>query len=108
MKKPSTCQKCGAEIRWTITEASKRQAVNAAPDPQGTRAVSRDGRGTWLSRTPTAELPLCGWERLHVPHAATCQPEPEEPLTRCLGLLTLAHDAEPDGTAPERKGADTL
>lgn len=105
MNKPSTCQKCGAEIRWTITEARKRQAVNAAPDPRGTRAVSRDGRGTWLSRTPTAELPLCGWERLHTPHAATCRPEPEEPLTRCLGLLTLADDGDqevgPAGKSPQ-------
>lgn len=92
MNRPATCRACGAAIRWTITEAGKRQAVDATPNPLGTRAVARDGRGTWLSRTPTAELPLCGWERLHIPHAATCRPEPEEPMTRCLGLLTLVDD----------------
>ncbi|MFE7928360.1 hypothetical protein ACFU6S_06400 [Streptomyces sp. NPDC057456] len=92
MGKPSHCHGCGAAIRWTITEAGKRQAVNAVPDPQGTRAVARDGRGTWLSRTPTDELPLCGWERLHMPHAATCQPPEPEPMTRCLGLLTLVDE----------------
>jgi hypothetical protein len=94
MNRPDTCRACGAPIRWTVTEAGRRQPVDAAPHPEGTRAVSRDGRGTWLSRTPTAELPLRGWERLHVAHAANCRAEPEEPLTRCLGLLTLVDDQD--------------
>ncbi|MBK3625471.1 hypothetical protein JHN59_11555 [Streptomyces sp. MBT49] len=100
MGRPSHCNVCGAAIRWTITEAGKRQAVNAAPDAKGTRAVARDGRGTWLSRTPTDELPLCGWERLHMPHAATCRPPEPEPMTRCLGLLNLAEAREQQDGRP--------
>jgi hypothetical protein len=85
MPAPSNCPVCGAAIRWTITEARKRLAVDLAPHPDGNTAVSRDGRGTWLSRRPTEELPVAPYERLHKPHIATCEPEPEP--TRCLGLI---------------------
>ncbi|MGX1513958.1 hypothetical protein [Streptomyces collinus] len=96
MPKPSYCTACGAPIRWTVTEARKRLAVDIAPHPAGNTAVSRDGRGTWLSRRPTEELPLAPFEKLHRPHVATCraQQEPEPELTRCLGLLTLSEARE--------------
>lgn len=90
MPRPSYCTACGAQIRWTITEARKRLAVDAAPDPDGNTAVSRDGRGTWLSRRPTEELPLAPFEKLHKPHVATCADgRAAEPLTRCLGVIRL-------------------
>ncbi|MER7835287.1 hypothetical protein ABTY98_05090 [Streptomyces sp. NPDC096040] len=91
MPRPSTCPTCGAEIRWTVTEARKRLAVDAAPNLAGNTAVSRDGRGTWLSRRPTEELPLAPYEKLHMPHVATCKGRQaaEEPLTRCLGVIRL-------------------
>jgi hypothetical protein len=91
MPRRSYCTACGAEIRWTITEARKRLAVDVKPDPEeGNTAVSRDGRGTWLSRRPTADLPLAPYEKLHKPHVATCKAhEDEEPLTRCLGVIRL-------------------
>ncbi|MEZ7004988.1 hypothetical protein [Streptomyces sp. AD55] len=91
MPPPSICAACGAPIRWTITEGRKRLAVNASPDPAGNAAVSRDGRGTWLSRRPTQDLPLAPYERLHMPHPATCKGREaaEEPLTRCLGVIRL-------------------
>ncbi|MEU0950661.1 hypothetical protein ABZ379_49860 [Streptomyces canus] len=90
--RPSYCTACGAEIRWTVTEARKRLAVDVKPDPkEGNTAVSRDGRGTWLSRRPTEELPLAPYEKLHKPHVATCSARQavEEPLTRCLGVIRL-------------------
>ncbi|MFD5571974.1 hypothetical protein [Streptomyces cadmiisoli] len=88
MPRPSFCPACGAPIRWTVTEARKRMAVDVAPDPAGNTAVSRDGRGTWLSRRPTEELPLAPYEKLHKPHVATCKGrEAEEPQTRCLGVI---------------------
>lgn len=95
MPKPSYCRICGAAIRWTVTEARKRLAVDVAPDPGGNTAVSRDGRGVWLSRRPTEELPVAPYERLHKPHVATCQPpEPEPELTRCLGLINVTAERE--------------
>jgi hypothetical protein len=89
--RPSHCTACGALIRWTVTEGRKRLAVDITPDPEGNTAVSRDGRGTWLSRRPTTDLPLAPYEKLHKPHVATCAaPQAvEEPLTRCLGVIRL-------------------
>ncbi|MGW3971130.1 hypothetical protein ACWEFD_17760 [Streptomyces ardesiacus] len=90
MPRPSHCPTCGASIRWTVTEARKRLAVDAAPHPAGNTAVSRDGRGTYLSRRPTEELPLAPYEKLHMPHVATCPGRQEEvQLTRCLGVIRL-------------------
>lgn len=90
MPGPSHCGLCGAAIRWTITEGRKRLAVDAEPHPDGNTAVSRDGRGTWLSRRPTEELPLAPYEKLHKPHVATCQGrQSDEPMTRCLGIIRL-------------------
>lgn len=96
MPRPSQCPACGAPIWWTVTEARKRLAVDATPHPDGNTAVSRDGRGTWLSRRPTEELPLAPFEKLHMPHVATCraQEEPEPERTRCLGLITLSEVGE--------------
>ncbi|MFF5668864.1 hypothetical protein ACFY8S_01790 [Streptomyces hygroscopicus] len=90
MPSPSCCQVCGAAIRWTITEGRKRLAVDAEPHPDGNTAVSRDGRGTWLSRRPTEELPVAPYEKLHKPHPATCAGrQDDEPMTRCLGVIRL-------------------
>jgi hypothetical protein len=92
MPRPATCHLCGAAIWWTVTEGRKRLAVDARPNPAGNTAVSRDGRGVWLSRRPTEELPLAPYEKLHMPHPATCkgrQQVLDEPVTRCLGLLRL-------------------
>ncbi|MGW7710907.1 hypothetical protein [Streptomyces sp. NPDC054771] len=80
----AVCPVCGQDVVWTITEAGKRLAVDAVPDPVGNAAVYRDGTGTYRSRRPSEELPLMGWERLHVPHVASCG-VPD--ATRCLGLL---------------------
>ncbi|MFE3378802.1 hypothetical protein [Streptomyces anulatus] len=68
-----TCGDCRRPVLWTITQAGKRLAVDPQPDPEGNAAVYRDGAGTYRSRRPSAEMPLMGWERLHVPHLATCQ-----------------------------------
>ncbi|MEU1180579.1 hypothetical protein ABZ464_23555 [Streptomyces sp. NPDC005820] len=90
MPSPSYCGVCGAAIRWTLTEGRKRLAVDAAPHPDGNTAVSRDGRGTWLSRRPTEELPAAPYEKLHKPHVATCKgQQSDEPMTRCLGIIRL-------------------
>jgi hypothetical protein len=102
MPRPSYCPACGASIRWTVTEARKRLAVDAVPNPAGNTAVSRDGRGTWLSRRPTEELPLAPYEKLHMPHPATCKArQEEEPLTRCLGVIRL-DERRPGGGVADR------
>lgn len=67
-----TCGPCGQPVRWSITRAGKRQALNPDPDPTGNTAAYCDGLGTWRSRVPTTDLPQAGHERLFMPHAATC------------------------------------
>jgi len=85
------CHQCGGAVLWTVTEAGKRLAVNARPDPAGNTAAYRDGTGTWRSRRPSEELPLTGWERLYTPHVATCRTQrPEPEMTRRLGVINLA------------------
>ncbi|GIH91973.1 J domain-containing protein [Planobispora siamensis] len=105
------CSRCGADIRWTLTEARKRLAVNAEPDPDGNTAVVRDVAGTLRSRAVTAERPLLPHERLMKPHAATCAPPApgagrrrrkaprpaqarQEALYDVLGVTTTATPAE--------------
>lgn len=90
MRQLSICADCRREVLWTITEAGKRLAVDPAPDPAGNAAVYRDGTGTHRSRRPSDDLPLMGWERLHVPHVATCDGcRPDQQMTRCLGVIDL-------------------
>lgn len=76
---PSICADCRRPVLWTITEAGRRLAVDPVPDPAGNSAVRRDGTGTYLSRRPSEELPIMGWERLHTPHVATCGGRPTAP-----------------------------
>src|SRR3546814_13593483 len=85
MKRYATCHDCRRPILWTITEAGKRLAVDPVPDSAGNTAVWRDGTGTTRSRRPSSELPLTGWERLHMPHVPTC-PARQEPLTNPKGV----------------------
>ncbi|QKW22255.1 hypothetical protein HUT16_27140 [Kitasatospora sp. NA04385] len=66
------CRRCGTPVHWTITASGARLAVDANPCAMGSTAVYRDGIGTIRSRRPTAELPLLPYERLHLPHVATC------------------------------------
>ena len=77
----STCPTCWQPIRWTITAAGRRMAVNPDPDEGGNTAVYTDGVGTTRSRRITAELPLLPYEWQAMPHAATCaNPRPRQRL----------------------------
>ncbi|MFJ6014525.1 hypothetical protein [Streptomyces sp. NPDC092952] len=81
MSRRSICMDCRREVLWTVTDAGKRLAVDPVPDETGNAAVYRDGTGTRRSRRPSEELPLMAWEKLHVPHAATC-PARQRPATQ--------------------------
>ncbi|MFE7096995.1 hypothetical protein [Streptomyces erythrochromogenes] len=71
------CTSCGQRIRWTITAAGRRQAVNAEPNPLGNIAAYRDGVGTLRSRGLTTDRPNPeSYERRYMPHAATCTAPP--------------------------------
>lgn len=71
------CNRCGADIIWTITAANHRMAVNADPDPSGNQAIRTDVAGTIRSRALAADRPtLEGAEWRAMPHAATCTNPP--------------------------------
>ncbi|MFJ7592475.1 hypothetical protein ACIQZO_34920 [Streptomyces sp. NPDC097617] len=95
MNRRSTCFDCHREVLWTVTDAGKRLAVDPEPDETGNTAVYRDGTGTRRSRRPSEELPLMGWEKLFVPHVATCparqrQAAQKRPVALPTGVLDLA------------------
>ncbi|MFD5266722.1 hypothetical protein [Streptomyces sp. NPDC058335] len=89
MRRLTPCRDCRRPVLWTITEAGKRLAVDPDPDPAGNTAVWCDGATVWRSRRPSADLPLCGWERLHKPHVATC-PTHTQQLALPDGVTSLA------------------
>lgn len=89
------CGDCGGDVLWTITDAGRRLAVNPDPDDAGNTAAYRDGTGTWRSRRPNDELPIAPWERLYMPHVATCparRPAELPDMPRCLGIINLADE----------------
>ncbi|RWZ74902.1 hypothetical protein EQK42_16480 [Streptomyces albidoflavus] len=81
MPQRSICMDCRRDVLWTVTDAGKRLAVDPEPDETGNAAVYRDGTGTRRSRRPSEELPLMAWEKLYVPHVATC-PARQRPATQ--------------------------
>ncbi|MGW3735197.1 hypothetical protein [Streptomyces sp. NPDC005148] len=86
MRRTSICADCHREVLWTVTESGRRLAVDPEPDPAGNAAVYRDGLGAHRSRRPSEDLPLMGYERLHVPHVATCQRRRQTSPTRPRSL----------------------
>ena len=74
------CSRCFAPIVWAITQASKRQPLDAAPDPAGNVAAYRDVADNWRARSlRDGEEPL-RYERRMMPHFATCpQPASRQP-----------------------------
>ncbi len=71
------CLKCHKPVRATTAESGKRFLVDPVPDPAGNTAVSRDAGGVLRSRRISAERPAAPWERVMMPHAATCKPIPK-------------------------------
>ncbi|MEZ0066725.1 hypothetical protein ABIA32_002737 [Streptacidiphilus sp. MAP12-20] len=85
------CVTCRQPVRWSITAAGKRQALNPDPDERGNTVAFCDGLGVWRSRRPTTELPQAAHERLFMPHAATCPNQRAVPEHRLpAGVVSLA------------------
>lgn len=68
----SVCAHCGRQIRWSITEAGKRQPLDPEPNDEGNTVARLTSTRTWVSRVPTAEWPQQSFERRFMPHAASC------------------------------------
>ncbi len=71
------CLKCHAQVRITTAESGKMFLVDPSPDPSGSTACHRDARGVLRSRRVSEERPAAPWERVMMPHMATCKPAPK-------------------------------
>lgn len=86
------CRTCRRPILIAVTAAGRMQPLNPDPDPAGNVALYRDASGTWRARVPNAELPALPYERVHMPHAATCKGAPTraQPAALPAGVVSLA------------------
>lgn len=97
---------CGQIVRKTKTEAGNLLLVNVSPDRDGNTAVWRDVHGVLRSRRVSKDRPLLPYEKLMMPHPATCSGParrrstlPKPPPLRVgelYGRLGVASTATPD------------
>lgn len=67
---------CGSEVIFGWNPKTKNHiALNPHPDPAGNFACYTDQHGTLRARVPTADNGIDTFERLYMPHAATCTAE---------------------------------
>ena len=68
------CRRCPATVLWVVLPGGARMPVDPYVDPAGNLAAMRDARGVWVGHVlKKTERPL-PYERLFVPHFATCAP----------------------------------
>lgn len=78
-----TCPDCGELVLRAITAAGRRQFLDGEPDEKGNVAVYCDGPGTVRARVPNDDYPLMPWERIYMPHQASCtNPQPRTIVPR--------------------------
>jgi hypothetical protein len=85
------CRRCNETVRWTTSEAGKTFLVDPSPHPDGNTAVMRDAGGVLRSRRISKNSPALPWERVMMPHAATCKPKASPPPPRPRPAMGL-HD----------------
>ena len=85
LSKPVPCRRCQKPVLPARTERGKWIALDPKPDPKGNQAAWEDSDGTWKTRqlSPASDPPW-GFEKVHMPHVATCKPQeavvPARPL----------------------------
>lgn len=74
----ATCRECGRPIVFARVSNKTgrppgRMPLNPDPDPDGNVAVYRDAAGALVARVVGKGGPCLGYERLMMPHFATCE-----------------------------------
>lgn len=87
---PTICRRpgCRRQIRFVQTKNDKWMPVDAAPDPKGNVAVYVDETGTWRGRVLGDATPH-RWEKIYMPHVATCAARQEPPRRLPSGVISL-------------------
>ena len=66
------CSQCYRPVIWATTVYERPIPLDPDPDPDGNQAVMRDGTGALRTRQLKKNQEPADFERLHMPHAATC------------------------------------
>lgn len=89
----STCRECQQPILFAVVSnregrAPSRMPLDPRPDPAGNVACYRDGTGRLLGRVLGKGQERAGYERVYMPHFATCpaRQKPAEPPPGVTGL----------------------
>lgn len=70
---PTVCDGCKAAIWFGITPVKRKyMPLDATPNAAGNVAVHQDAEGTWIARVVKKEIPAAPFEKLYMPHFATC------------------------------------
>jgi hypothetical protein len=83
------CGRCPASFVFAITDAGRSMPVDVEPDVAGNVAVHVDGAGRVRARVVSKDLPVQPWEKLHLPHFATCGGMAKAPAQRQDNVVPL-------------------
>ena len=82
--RPRTCSACHQPVKWALTVNNKWIPLDPGPNPDGNQAVHFDHTSTLRTRQLGKDQKPYAYERLHMPHVATCtgpqQPRPRAPV----------------------------
>jgi hypothetical protein len=88
--RPTICRRpgCRRSIRFVTTKNGKQMPIDVTPDESGNVAVYVDETGTWRGRVLGGAAPH-RWERVYMPHAATCAARQPTPRRLPAGVVSL-------------------
>jgi hypothetical protein len=69
---PQTCDFCGQRLLWATTVYERPIPLDPDPDPDGNQFVYRDATGALRTRQRKKGQQPQAFERIHMPHVATC------------------------------------
>lgn len=97
------CRRCGAVLLWAWADNGRRMPLDPTEPEAGDRranvATYRDATGRLRARVVSHDYRVAGYERLRVPHRATCPPMVA--ADAAAESLRAAKLASPDHTDPE-------
>jgi hypothetical protein len=105
MMRLRNCSACHRPVKWALTVNSKYLPLDPDPDPAGNQAVHYDHTSTLRTRQLGKDQQPYAYERLYMPHVATCTgPKPPGP-PRPLAPVPVPSNVTPITSAPSlRRG----
>ena len=94
MARRGICGGCREPLLWAVTIRGKFMPLNPQPDPDGNVAAYKDHLGDMRARTLGKDQPPMGYERVYMPHAATCAAVKERKAQRGKWNAALAQRAK--------------